>query len=151
MTESDVIQFWKLVNWIFVSLYWTILYDVGQISPLTPADNPDFLPSTNNIFINASLFKTYSSFLNDTILPKLRQEHLQDFKPISDTNQLKPRNTTFLRSYSCQKKQWKEPLNAALSIMAAWYTLLAYIKTCFGTGHLSTLGRNNKYATSFTS
>ena len=64
----------EFVNWIFVSIYWTMLYDLGQISPTIymPTDPPvpnDFImfPPTNNIFRNPALFNTYYSYFNNTI------------------------------------------------------------------------------------
>src|SRR5215475_5849909 len=57
LAQSDVLQFWKLINWIFVSLYWTSLYDLGQISPTSYAtDTPMAIPPTYNIFVNPDLF-----------------------------------------------------------------------------------------------
>ena len=126
MTQPDVLQFWKIINWIFVSLYWTGLYDLGQVSPISyDTGTPTSIPPTNNIFVNPDLFNNYTSFLNNYILPNLGQEPLQNYQPISNKNQLEAQPTVFYRSYLCQQKQWKEPLNAAVAIIAGLYSLLA--------------------------
>src|SRR5579859_455961 len=33
------LDFWQLTNWFFVSLYWTLLADFGQVTPVTIGDN----------------------------------------------------------------------------------------------------------------
>jgi hypothetical protein len=131
----DVTIFWKLVNWIIVGYYWTILNDLGQISPtiyapIPPQPLPDWyqinfshatsLPSTNNIFLNETLFDIYSTFLSEIILPNF---HLRspEFLSISSKNQLQPRIVTFVRSYTCQVRQWKSVVEAVISVAASIY------------------------------
>lgn len=80
------IDIWELLNFVYVGYYWTLLADLGQVSvtnyrPTAPQPLPTwfqvnfsesiYIPSTNNIFVNASLFDTYSAYLNSTILPAL--------------------------------------------------------------------------------
>jgi len=72
------IDFWKLINFIFVNFYWLGLYTLRQTSPTTypPGqlwvdenfDGPTFHPPTN-IFMNNTLFQIYSSYLQENILP----------------------------------------------------------------------------------
>jgi hypothetical protein len=75
---SDM-DFWKLINRLMISFYWSYLADLGQIAPTTympsaysvTADftQPTLYPPTNNIFVNNTPFQLYSSYLNDTIFP----------------------------------------------------------------------------------
>jgi len=47
------LDFWQLTNWFFVSLYWTLLADFGQVTLVTIGDNLTVpLPQDNNIFTN---------------------------------------------------------------------------------------------------
>ena len=64
---------WPFFNWFFVSLYWVFLSNVGQVqpttypiygslfnTPLVDFAQPTFYPSSNNIFVNGTLFEIYS-------------------------------------------------------------------------------------------
>jgi hypothetical protein len=83
--SSDI---WRLINWGFVTIYWMILVDFGQIAPSiysysdissaglgSPIGIPHvstvatIYPPANNIFINNLLFQNYFSYLQDTLLP----------------------------------------------------------------------------------
>src|SRR5437763_5000060 len=60
------------------------------------------LDSTYNIFINSTLYETYSSYLSTTVLPLLGFLSLP-FAPLSDTSILEPLTagtTTFSHSYT---------------------------------------------------
>src|SRR5271163_4134584 len=70
-------DFWELMNWMFVSHYWTLLLDFGQVAPSTflydASGNlvnygPVQYAPTNNIFVNETLFETYSTYLQSTVL-----------------------------------------------------------------------------------
>jgi hypothetical protein len=127
--EFDI---WKLLNWIIVSYYWIFLYDFGQTSPTyynftSDAINlaePVFYSSTNNIFVNSTLFSIYSSYLTDllSIVPGLARP---EFLPLDSKNSLQLTATTFLRSYSCTQRQFQPFINAAVSVLVADYVFIA--------------------------
>ena len=127
---SPQFDFWKLMNWLFVSVYWTILNDLGQISPthyifdggvdcLPNFSRPiQYLP-TNNIFFNASLFNIYSAYLRNTIAPFLNFSTTAEILPLdNDNNHLRPVERTFLRSYSCIERRLKAPISWIFSVIA---------------------------------
>lgn len=130
---------WRALNWIYVSSYWLILWDFGQIAPTTytystttfegsPIPNPNltqpatFFNSTNNIFTNVTLFEIYYTFLKTAILP-VAIPRMPDFSPLDNTNRLEPVETTFQRTYSCFARQWKGPLEGIVAVVAADYAL----------------------------
>jgi hypothetical protein len=119
-TPANISTFWTKVNWIYVSLFWTILYDLGQIAPTFSNQSVStLLPSTNNIFIDASLFDTYSQVLQNVILPDLNYT-LPDFSRVSDTNRLQPGiKSIFLQSYSYLQRTRKELLRFIVLVLAA--------------------------------
>ena len=126
-------DFWQFMNWIVVSYYWLFLYDFGQTSPtyydfsdyegIPNFSVPVFYSSTNNIFVNSTLFSIYSSYLTDllSLMPGLRPE----FLPLDSNNSLRPTATTFLRSYSCAQRQFQPWINAAVSVLVADYVFIA--------------------------
>jgi hypothetical protein len=128
---------WRCINWIFVSIYWTLLADLGQLAPTTyaPLKNPTFYrddfstawrhASTNNIFVNETLYKIYTDLLLETILPCLNMTVPPGgIAPLSDTNQLTLGVPTFRRSYTCSVRVWRAPLTAFVSILVAQYALI---------------------------
>ena len=131
-------DFWKFINWIFVSYYWILLYDFGQINPtfykynqlqFPLFDEPIPFPSTNNIFVNDTLFSIYSSYLHDTVVPFLNKNtnvmlNPPTFLPLSADNSLQPFGVTLLRSYSCVERQLKGWVSAAISVLVADYALI---------------------------
>jgi hypothetical protein len=127
-TNMDAQTFWKAINWIYVSLFWTSLYDLGQVSTTIYWTNTIFLlnatalPTTNNIFVNSSLFDEYSSFLETEIVPRLN--YTLEFSPVTNKNRAEPVNTTFVRSYSCLQRTQKDPIAIAVSILVADYSLI---------------------------
>jgi len=79
-SESDVeLDFWRLINWLYVESYWIMLTAFGQYSPTIYDNTPDSLapnfstalsyPPTNNIFVNNTLYEIYSEFTLNTVLP----------------------------------------------------------------------------------
>ena len=133
---NQTLDFWKLINWAFVSRYWTVLSDLGQISPTimdaTGTETP-FLP-TNNIFINQELFSIYASYLRDTIVPLVSPgSSIPQFNILTDENSLKAENQTFIRSYDCVQRVLKTPLSLLVSLLVADFTLIigAYSITIF--------------------
>lgn len=119
------VQFWEVINWIFVTFYWTILADLGQIVPITyPIDQngqpvlsstSNYLP-TNNIFLNETLYQIYSSssFLQRIGFPP----------PLDRTIGAGLPNMTFIKSYSCTQRQLKPPINFIISVAVADYALI---------------------------
>ena len=130
-TPANITNFWSTINWLYVSLYWTILYDFGQISPTyypqTFHGNPSIyaqtLPSTNNIFTNPSLFNTYSSFLNT--LPGIAAWDIGPFAPLSPSNTLQQiNNITFQQNYECQQLRQKSPASVVQAVLIGVYVLV---------------------------
>jgi hypothetical protein len=128
---------WRAMNWLYVSLYWLILINFGQVVPTTytystiafeetliPIPDltipPTSYNSTNNIFINESLFEIYYTYLKTRILPIVNVS-LPVFSPLDDTYGLEPVQTTFQRTYSCLARQWKGPFVGIVSVLAADY------------------------------
>ena len=124
---NQTLNFWKLINWAFVSRYWTILSDLGQISPTiydTTGRASSFL-SENNIFINHTLFSIYSSYLRDVIVPLVGPgASIPQFNILTDENALKAENQTFIRSYNCVERVLKDPLSLIVSVLVADFTLI---------------------------
>jgi hypothetical protein len=131
-SQFNIDQFFQLMNWLIISYYWIILYDFGQIAPTyynytTSGDvfsSPIFYPSTNNIFVNDSLFNIYSSYLTNTIIPVLGLNLPTDFLPVDSSNAIQPSSVTFARSYSCSQRQIKGALSAAVSVIVADYAFI---------------------------
>jgi hypothetical protein len=134
LLRSNQIDLWRLVNWLFVSIYWTTLNDFGLISPtpyVLPSSgfgNADFshpipFPSTNNIFVNATLFDIYSSYLRDIILPFIGFPD-PEFAPVDEVNRLQQTGATFLRSYTCTIRQLKNKVGLIFSVWAVVYALV---------------------------
>ena len=128
-----------LLNWILVSIYWTMLSDLGQSFPVVYGfdyDTENYVhttfPATNNIFINSTLFYHYYSYLNSTVLPILTFDTniteadavIPWFEMISPANRLNMSNATFIRSYSCNKRQLKSWLELIISVIVGDYALI---------------------------
>jgi len=129
ITDFD---FWRLMNWMFVSHYWTILLDFGQVSPTTfQYDDSGILigdglvkyPATNNIFVNETLFAIYSSYLTNTVLP-LFNYTLPPFEPLNRTNAIKTSEVTFKMLYSCTDLQLKSSGSLVVSVMVASWAFI---------------------------
>jgi hypothetical protein len=131
---DETFDIWKLLNWMFVSAYWVLLADFGQIAPTVYAQSDSdlasafFFPSTNNIFVNETLFEVYSSYLQDIVLPILQQVQpaltIPDFSPLNGSNRLQSTDVSFLRSYSCIQRQSKGWVSAAISVLVADYAFI---------------------------
>jgi hypothetical protein len=130
LTTAETENFWRLINWIFVSLYWTVLYDVGAVSPTIYPDSSSWwvastLPSTNNIFVNSTLFNIYSTFYNSSAAnDSLSEDTLPRFQPVGQGNQLTPVDTTFWRSYACTQRQPKQPVSYAQQLLVGLCSLV---------------------------
>jgi hypothetical protein len=137
-TKDETFDIWRFLNWIVVSYYWVFLADFGHVAPtsypLTPEGRndlfqPGFLyPSTNNLFINETLFEIYSTYLRTVILPFLQLSApnltLPAFLPTTDTNSLQPIDTAIIRSYTCLERHLKGWGSALISVLVADYALI---------------------------
>jgi hypothetical protein len=133
------LDFWKRMNWFLVSYYWGFLGSLGQLQPtlypsLPNRQGPGPYPvdlvsaqsydSSNNIFVNATLFDIYSAYLSDTILPLFGLPSLK-FAPLTEESRMQPTQVTFLRAYMCQQRQPKEPFTAIFSVLTTIYVFTA--------------------------
>jgi hypothetical protein len=131
---------WKFINWFVISYYWQFLLDFGQTSPTTyPTDPKDILvleipnfaapvkyPSRNNIFLNSTLRRIYSTFMNDTILPFLNKSHVAPFQPLEGQDlSAMPGQRTFVRSYGCTVRKLRQGFSAFIAVLVADYVLLS--------------------------
>lgn len=134
------VDFWELMNWLFVSAYWTLLADVGQVNPtiypriknggrhIFDFSSPTEHPSINNIFVNDTLFSIYSNYLQEVIIPLLGlsayRQAVSIFAPLDYQNRLESRETTILRSYPCTIRRQKSVVGAFVSIVVADYAFI---------------------------
>ena len=144
------VDFWKLINFIFVGYHWLMLANLGQTSPTLYA--PILFPlvpewyrinftdvisysSVNNIFTNATLDTNY---LANTILPLLNYPS-PTFAPLADGNVLEVADTTFIMSYNCQVRTIKAPLVALFSIVTTVFVFISgpYAVLIVVAGHFS--------------
>jgi len=154
--ETVKVDMWTLMCWLFVSYYWTVLDDLGQISPTTYIPLHDWAsanfsqaivhPTTNNIFVNETLFDVFGQYLKSTILPLL-QYHIGDFSPLSAENSLEPSPTTFLRIYNCTERRLKATVSwfysvftAVWSIMAVLFLIVTLTSSAYAHRHLNEKG-----------
>jgi hypothetical protein len=124
-TTSTTFDFWKLINWVFVSFYWTVLADLGQIAP-TIEGAPQTFTANNNIFVNDTLFHIYTLYLQNTVLPLLNASAsvFPPFNNLTPENSLKPVDSTFIRSYNCVERHLKSALSVIISLIVADYALI---------------------------
>ena len=81
--------------------------------------------STNNIFVNETLFAIYSDFMRKTILPMLGiKTSIAEFEPLHDDNRLDIPPTSILRSYSCIERKLKPLFTAIFSVVVADYAFI---------------------------
>lgn len=138
LTGNTSLDLLKLLGFLFTSFYWLSLLQFGQLAPFTydfSSKGPNFtaprsFTSTNNIFVNSTLFQIYSVYLRNTLVPLLNATiwpgvTLPPFLPLDETNQLHPTPVTIVRTYTCSKRQMKPWLNATISVPTADYAILA--------------------------
>jgi len=108
------VDIWKLLNWIYVVQYWSLLYDVGQVQPTiytTPIGNvsdiyiPNKYSATNNFFINSTFFTICEEHFVSIILPLLEVVDGVDYgnytlQSLSSNNVLEPVDVAFNLAYS---------------------------------------------------
>jgi len=138
MRQGIVVDFWRIVNWLFVSSYWALLADLGQTTATTYPSLPSFQgyylmdfsspihhPETNNIWVNDTLYGIHSELLLGTIMPLLGSPvPLATFAPLNETNRIHPTTTTFWRTYTCTIRKLKAPLPAIVSIIISDYAFV---------------------------
>lgn len=136
-------DYWRLINWIIVSDYWLTLYDLGQTSAILSyaaapplrfnLSAPIIQNETYNIFVNDTLFKSYSSFLLTEILPYWASglpfpsndaAANIEIQSLSESNHLKPIPTPLYRTYSCSQREMKEWFSLLISVFAADYAII---------------------------
>jgi hypothetical protein len=120
-------EFWEFMNWIFVSQYWLILLDFGQIAPSTfeydaqgnilSYEAVRYTPE-NNIFVNGTLFDYYNSYLHNTIAP-LFNYTLAEFLPLNETNRMNETTTSLEVLYTCSDLKLKSPISFIISVLIA--------------------------------
>jgi hypothetical protein len=132
ISGDPAFDIWKCFNFLFVGYYWWLLADLGEIAPtaynLTFSDSPqtNAYPSTNNIFINETLFQIYSEYIMNTLIPFFNSTPgFLPLIPLNDATRLRPFETTLLRSYSCASREMKNWINLIVSVFAADYALIA--------------------------
>lgn len=144
ITGNSSLDIWKLINWMWVSYYWTLLYQFGSIAPTTydlettskgtlPAFTgfgyPDFskpiqYEPTNNIFYNQTLFEIYSTYLFDTLIPIYTHlnrtgKSIPTFLPFTNENRIEASPVSILTTYSCTIAQLKNWANGLVSVAVA--------------------------------
>jgi len=130
-------NFWELMNWLFVSQYWLLLLDFGQIAPstfqyTTSGDLLNYGPvrysATNNIFVNDTLFEAYNSYLRDTVLP-LFTYTLADFYPLNATNQMNATTVSLKMLYTCSDIRLKDSAGLIISVIVADWGMISSVLT----------------------
>jgi len=133
-TGDSTFDFWRFVGWIYVTYYWELLADIGLSAPtaydFTNSNPPTAVPfpSTNNIFVNETLFQVYFEYYNSTILPILAVSRFggPPYPPVllNDETRVEPIQKTLLRSYICSQRDRKEALSLIISVIAGEYALV---------------------------
>ena len=136
--QGHEFDFWEFANWLFVGFYWTMLANVGQLQPVNYTPMPvSPLPRLNTVnlsditvydykynwFVNQTLYRRYSTYLTTTILPMLGHSSPQ-IADLSDNNSLQLYTMTFVRSYICQIRDWKHPIEAFISVAVTIYVFV---------------------------
>jgi hypothetical protein len=130
----------KFINWLWVSDYWLSLLEFGQLAPasyhLMPQGQVNFsspitYAPTNNIFVNNTLFHTYSSYLLKAIIPSLCHQQMcpqgvpfLEFLAIDEQNRLQLPPAIIFKSYSCVERRLRGPFSLIVSVLAANYALI---------------------------
>lgn len=165
LLPNNPIDYWRLINWLFVSWYWIFLSDFGHNAPTTyvyvkPSNifsnayyvTPDFAtatqyPPTNNIFYNDTLFEIYSDYLVNTLYPLaplFGQGVVQvpTFNPLNDNNRLEAISMSLLTSYFCTQRQMKDWLGVFVLVIVADFSILCILNSLLHwiTGVLLRLG-----------
>jgi hypothetical protein len=131
-------DFWNYLGLLFETVYWTFLGDFGQISPteypkVEDAVNEqnfsifDFsvsetLPSTNNIFVNSSLYQ----IAWNTGTKSLQSPSSWQVPAFSNSKNLPltTNETVFIQSYLCEQRRLKSPFSLFITVVVADYALI---------------------------
>lgn len=151
---DSTFDIWRFFNWIIVTYYWSLLADLGQIAPTAygapnPISQPVPFASTNNVFVNETLFQDYVAYYNSTLSSTI-QRYIGPQPPpvlLNDETRLQPIQTTLLRSYTCSNRQIKPPLDLIIAVLVADYALImgAYKIVLFITGWLQRRKDDGKF------
>ena len=144
------------MNWIFVVHYWSILLDFGQILPLYNRPNftssnqnytgsPDTLltnlvkseqlrssPPTNNIFVNSTLFQSYSDyFYNTVILVAYGNDYWfpVGMMPVTSENQMDQTGVSLNVLYSCTDVALKSGISLVIAVLVADWAFISTFLT----------------------
>jgi hypothetical protein len=148
LQQADgVVDFLKSVNWLFVSGYWLILYDLGQVSPIVYGLNNKMTQfgefgalnlsefrsanSSYNIFTNQTLFQNYSQYMLENLVDIAYGSSPIQFLPLSETNRIQPNSTTIYRNFLCSERRIKGWFSLLISVFAADYAVLGGGYTIF--------------------
>lgn len=128
-------DFWELINWMFVSQYWLLLLDFGQIAPSTfnydaQGNLINYGPVKHspqyNIFFNETLFDQYNSYLRGTILP-LFGYTLTPFRPLNEANRMNASTVSLNMLYTCTDLKLKDSAGLIISIIVADWAMLTSV------------------------
>ena len=134
-TNVTNFDFWELMNWMFVSQYWLLLLDFGQIAPSTfnyddKGNRLDYGPvrhsAQNNIFVNDTLFDQYNSYLRHTVLP-LFGYSLADFLPLNNTNRMNQTTVSLKMLYTCSDIRLKDSAGLVISVIVADWGMISSV------------------------
>ena len=131
-----------ILNWYGISGYWFSLLSFGQFAPVNyifdPIVNfskPILHSTTNNIFLNGTLFDLYTDYLRQTVVPLFSSflpfTALPEIQPLGQDNPLEVPIITFASTYSCSQRQMKSWFSFIISVAAADYALLAALYSGF--------------------
>ena len=132
------IDFWKLLNWLYVTAYWISLAGFGEVAPTTaiPIDysyERNFStsirhPTQNNVFLNRTLYEIYTNFMTRTVIPlvdfPLPAKGIASLDDAEHVESLIVVETSFARSYFCKVRRLKTPFVAIVSIAVAEYAFM---------------------------
>ena len=126
-------KFWQGIGLFFQTRYWLYLADFGQIYPtffpgntfLRNFSDSSNLPSTNNLFVNSSLYDITNNTLITGLMGNIDQG-LNVVPAFNSTNGVPLQQNSSVvinQSYYCQQRKPKGWLNMFLTIVAADYAL----------------------------
>jgi hypothetical protein len=134
------LDIWRFINWIYVSIYWFLLAEFGQVAPTVYhaggiiLGSPISVPNASappisytdkhNLFVNDTLFESYDSFFRHTVLPMFKaSQTLPEYMEVDGVNRLNETDAGFVRTYSCLERRWKGLVEAVVSVLVADYAL----------------------------
>jgi hypothetical protein len=121
------------IGFIFPLLHWLYLADFGQTSPTTYGSSLTLgldggEPQTSNFYPAVQLPPTYNFLVNETMYQDMTAFINPNFvcPAFIESNglPLKPNETNFFISYSCNERQLKSPVSLIITVIAANYPLV---------------------------